>query len=294
MTTVTDPPRRRLRRLGRALLAALVAAPWAGPTPAAAQGGEPAIALGPAVVGAEDPTVGVRLRLDIARRDIDVEGTPRRLLASFQADLPVTWDSDRNPESLRASGRFGLLLALIQRPPPGPDGMPSLEAPKRWGFVEVGVEAGAEAPQRLGDADLDVGVLLAYEHDQDRLWFLPAVEIGLAYVDCVGCDLPDEADPWFGRVDARASWSIPIGAVLPGVLAPLRLRPTGRWFQAWGTGEAVDAVRRDQGTWGAVELAYALTDLDPFYEVHVGWRGGDLPIRLAEDRAWSFGFTLAL
>ncbi|HUG41558.1 MAG TPA: hypothetical protein VMM12_13805 [Longimicrobiales bacterium] len=279
----------RKRVIARALLALLAGAPA---TALAAQEDDGPVRISPDILAlAEHPTLALRLEIALDRGLIDVAAASR-LNASFDADLPFTWNADRNPETLEAGAAFGFLKALIRAPPPGPGGVPSLDPPTRWGFVEVSLAVAAEAAQARRSADVALGLEAAYEHDQDRLWFLPAAEAAFALVDCVGCDLPADESSWSRRIDARLRWSIPLAAVLPAPLDPLRLRPAGRWFHAWGAGDALAALRDEEGVWGSVELAYAIDGVPFLHEVHAGWRGGDLPVRLEQKSAWFFGITV--
>lgn len=252
------------------------------------------LAVTPGLVGeGTDVVPAVRLATDLAFRGMDVEGCyPWRGNVAVRADAPLTWDADKNPEALSAELRGGALVALFCPPEAAPGEPPPLTPPRRWGFVEVSAEASIESLQELEDADLTLAATLAYEHDQDRLWFLPAFTASFGFVDCVGCSLPEEEDAWARRMDLMAAWSIPLRALMPEPLDPLRLRLTGRWFAAGGMGDGLKAVREDVGAWGALELAYQFRNPGLFQEVHVGWRGGQLPQRLAKQDAWTAGVTV--
>ncbi len=248
----------------------------------------------PAVLGDENNTVlGLRLASELALRTRNVSGCfPKRGSFALAADAPLTWNAGRNPESLRAEFRGGVLVALFCPPEAEPGQPPPLDPPDRWGFLEVAAEASLETLQELDDADLTLGATLAYEHDQDRLWFLPAFSASFGLVDCLDCALPEGEDSWVRRMDLEAAWSIPLRALVPEPLDGLRLRATGRYFAADGMGAALKEVREDIGAWGALEMAYQFRDPGLFQEVHVGWRGGELPQRLAERDAWTVGVTV--
>ncbi len=282
-----------MRRAAAVVLVGLL--PWAAPPDAGleAQGtGDTWLRVTPALLGsARNATPGLRLQVDLQRRLITTAGTPRRVVAGIHADLPFAWHADRNPQTLQLHGGAGILVAGLRRPTPVPGQPPPLTAPRRWGFFEAQVQVRAEAAQRVDDADVAVVASIAYEHDQDRLWFVPHVELALGLVECVGCDLPDD-DSSSRRLDLLAGWSIPLAAVMPSPLAPLRIRPSGRYFRAWGVGESLAELRAEEGAWADIELAYAVDGVAWLHEVHAGWRGGRLPVRLAERTAWSFGFTL--
>ncbi|MEX2584650.1 MAG: hypothetical protein WD766_15380 [Gemmatimonadota bacterium] len=262
------------------------------PAPLAAQAGDGPFRLSPTVVGlGSEPTPALRLEVALDRGDV-YSAEAARLNASFDADLPVTWDAGRNPETLEVEASVGYLKAFITPPPDEPGGLPSLDPPIRNGFAEIAFEAAAEAAQALGSADVSLGLEAAYEHDQDRLWFVPGVELGFALVDCVGCDVPDDESSWSRRLDGRVRWSVPLAPVVPAFLDPLRVRPAARVFRSWGTGQAVEAIRNKDGLWASVELAYAIDGVPLLHEVHAGWRGGDLPVKLEEEKAWYFGVTV--
>lgn len=238
---------------------------------------------------------GIRTAIQLDRTVIRVSTThPRRFQFSFGADLPFAWDPERNPESLEVEARFGLLVALMETPEPGPGGLPPLTAPRRWGFFELLLEGGLEASQEIENADFELGATAAYDHDQRRLWFVPGVEASFLLVDCLGCDVPEETGTWFRRLDLRAGWSIPLDPVLPDPLDPFRIRPQGRYFHTWGLDDDLAGLRNEDGTWWSVELAYAFDAPYWLHEVHAGWRGGEVPTRLADERAWTVGVTLIL
>jgi hypothetical protein len=248
----------------------------------------PPLRIAPALLGASELTPGVRVAVDLNRRFIQLDGTPRRARIGLDLDFPLALRAERNPETLRAEAGVGLLLAGIRVATPVAGQPPPLDAPRRLGFLELVVEARAEAAQRLTDADLGLAAGLAYEHDRDDLWLVPAVELALALVDCVGCDLPAGEGSRSRRLELRSDWSIPLSPRAPA----LRLRPGARLFRAWGMGEELASLREGRGAWGQVELAWAVDGVAWLHEVHAGWRGGRLPVAVAEERAWSVGITI--
>lgn len=253
-----------------------------------------ALKVTPGMLGdGESAVPGLRLASELALRTLEAEGCfPKQGSMALAADAPLTWEADRNPESLKAGFRGGVLVALFCPPEAVAGEPPPLEPPGRWGFLEIAAEASLETVQEMEDADLTLGTTLAYEHDQDRLWFLPAFTASFGFVDCLACTLPEGEDSWARRMDLEAAWSIPLRALMPQPLDGLRLRATGRYFAADGMGEALKEVREDIGTWGALELAYQFRNPGLFQEVHAGWRGGELPQRLVEQDAWTVGVTV--
>lgn len=255
------------------------------PFTARAQGEGPDISIAPALIEESDPTLGVRGTLDWSVGD-----DPTDLQGKLGLDVPLTLDADDNPESLEA----GLSVTMLVLDLSGADltSAPGEEGPDR-GALRLGIELGAEAPQKLENADLAIGLTAVYDHASLALWFVPGVELAYDLAACVGCDVPDVDDNRYHRIDLRADWSIPLDALTPEPLDGLRLRPAGRWFHAWGVGPYLSLLRDDVGLWSRVQLAYH-TEIDWLHEVYISWRAGDLPVRLREDRAWSIGVTLIL
>ena len=279
--------RRILARWLRARVARCLALVLVGITgmPSTAMAQAPAIRISPALIGESDPTFGIRGALDWMQGD-----DPTDLQVKLGADLPLTLDPDDNPESLEAVLSLSTLILDLS----GTDltGAPGEEGPNH-GAIRIGIELGAEAPQRLDNADLAIGVVALYDHASPALWFVPGVELAYDLAACVGCDVPDADDNTYHRVDVRADWSIALDPLTPDAVEGFRLRPAGRWFHAWGVGPYLSTLREDDGLWGQIQLAYH-TELSFLHEVYVSWRSGDLPVRLEEERAWSFGVTLIL
>lgn len=252
----------------------------------------------PGLIGqGTDVTLGARVAIDFDTRHRSLGAVPWQGEGAAEADLPFTLDPDANPESLTADLRYTVLISLSTRDTGGPGGPggpgPGLDpAMERYGFLKLGIGASAEALQRVENADLAAGATVLYTHDRDDAWALvPTAELDFGYVGCVGCDLPAAQDPGTWRLDAIVAWSLPLRALMPAPLDPLRLRPGARFFKAWGMSPALAALRDQEGVWGSIELAYTVQGVEWLHELHVGWRGGELPVRLRNENAWSVGAT---
>lgn len=243
------------------------------PPPAGAQD-DPAFSIAPALIGDPgDLTPGLRVRVE---RSVDrpfYGDRPFLLQAAVEADLPFTLDAASNPETLELEAS---LLGLFIRP---------------WGYVQAGVEVGAEAEQRVDDADVSVGLNLQYDHDRAGPWYaVPRIELAYDLVACAGCDVADTDDEYYHRLDLRADWSVSLRVLDPG-LQRLRFRPALRWFRAARLGPSLATVRNERGLWGRIQLGYFPAP-DWLYEVYVNYRGGELPVMLREESAWSLGASV--
>jgi hypothetical protein len=111
-------------------------------------------------------------------------------------------------------------------------------------------------------------------------------------VQCVGCDVAANETERYHKVDARLDWSIRLDSFSP-FLTGYRVRPSTRVFRAWGVGDSLADLRNDEGFWAQAALARHW-QRGILHEVYFGWRGGQLPIRLQEEKAWFIGLTLVL
>lgn len=253
-----------------------------------------------------DVLPALRISFDHRAGGLDVRGSfPREWTWAAQADAPIVWDAERNPESLRAALSGGLQISLYRPPPaPGPGG-PTIDDPGaawNYGYVALELLAAAESPQDMDFADVVLGGALTYEHDQyTRLWFLPEVRLAVGAAFCAGCDeLSDADDTDHLRLDAEAGWNIPLDRTwAPAILRPVWLRLRGRVFQPWGVSEDLTAgddatLRSEGGRSGSAELAYRVDDVQWLHEVFVRWHGGELPVQPHERHAWRIGISLFL
>lgn len=290
-----------VRRRVVMLAAVMLAAPTAG---AHAQ-----LRLRPTVLRTDgDVLPALRLSFEHRSAGLDAVGSfPREWTWAAIADAPIVWNASRNPESLRGALSAGLQISLYKPPPPPPETGPTIDDPGaawNYGYVAFELLAAVEAPQDVEFADITLGGVIVYEHDQyTRLWFVPELRASFGTVLCASCDDTDSAgvdaatDDQHLRIDAELGWNIPMDrAWVPGPLKPVWLRLRGRMFQPWGLNEEFleDTPRSEGGRWGSAEVAYRVDDIAWLHEVFVRWHGGELPVQLRERHAWRVGVSLFL
>jgi hypothetical protein len=264
----------------------------------AARAQEPGLKLGPSLLRADgETTAGVRLTYRWDNLEVNrSKRLPWTRSAGVTANLPATWDPDRNPESLRVELRGGAFLSLFNPPSPPANPVPG-ERYGSWnyGYLSASARVSVEAPQRLDRADLLAGVVLIYEHDQyQSLWFLPELRLAADRGLCAGCDLPQgvDRDRDFTRLEGEADWFIPLDRVwMPDPLRPLWLRTGLRGFLTRGMGTALGAQRPDEGLERRVELAYRLDGSRWVHEVYLNWSDGHVPVFREDRQAWGGGLT---
>lgn len=250
-----------------------------------------------------DVLPALRLSFEHRSSGLDAVGSfPREWTWAALADAPVVWNADRNPESLRGALSAGLQISLYKPPPPPPETGPTIDdagAEWNYGYVALELLGAVEAPQDVEFADITLGGVVVYEHDQyTRLWFVPEVRLSFGTVLCASCDVTDGvADDDHLRLDGELGWNIPMDrAWVPTPLKPVWLRLRGRMFQPWGLDDELiaDAPRNEGGQWGSAEVAYRVDDIEWLHEVFVRWHGGELPVQLRERHAWRAGVSLFL
>lgn len=298
--------RRRIRRTagarsrrapgarGATITAALLLAAAA---PLAAQD----VAIEPTLLWDDSGAVpALRLAVEHASAGRDTEGAfPREWSWALEADAPLAWDSDRNPERLTGEARLGMQMSLYR--PPDPTDI-SVDAPpaRDYGYVSFQARVALEAPQSADLVDVGLGGSVGYEHDRyETLWFLPEAKVDIGLVACAfSCDFPlsgGAVETRHVRLDADVRWNLMLDRRwMPAVGKPLWLRLRGRAFQAWGMPEPLMTLREEEGRWGSIEVAYEIDPVDWLDEVHVRWTGGEIPVRLGDRRAWMFGVTVIL
>jgi hypothetical protein len=263
----------------------------AGRTSVGAQG----LTVRPSVVVEPVATLGVHLKAEVDRTRVSIGDYPRNWSLSGHADAPLLLDPDRNTETLRAQVGGGLEFSLFRPTRPAKGGPTVGDLPPwNYGYVALLGSAGLEAPQDMDTADITLGLVVAYEHDQyHRLWFLPQLCLGWDAVLCVECPEGHSSDDDLGtRLNGEVGWSIPADRQwMPGTLRPLWLRLRGRGFSAHGLHDA-EPVRRAKGLWGSAEVAYRFDRRGPLHEVYVRSHGGRLPQQLTGKRATTAGLSL--
>lgn len=206
---------------------------------------------------------------------------------AFNVNAPFTLNADRNPETIDVAVSLrGLILDLSGT---DPTGLPGEERPGR-GASRIGVKVGAEAPQRFEDIDVGVGATLVYDHTSPTFWIAPAVDLAWDFVQCVGCDTATDDDDRYHKLDLKLDWSIRLDN-FSGTLTNFRVRPSARLFKGWGIGPSLAALRNDEGFRGQAALAYHF-ERGVLHEVYAGWRAGQLPVKLQDEKAWFLGLTL--
>jgi hypothetical protein len=228
-------------------------------------------------------TPAARLVLDWGNR----LGSGRRLEWAFNVNAPFTLDADNNPETIDVA--FSLRRLILDVSGTELTGVPGEERPDR-GAARIGVKVGAEAAQRFEDVDVVGGVTLVYDHTSPTFWIAPAVDLAWDFVQCVGCDTALDDDDRYHKLDLKLDWSIRLDN-FSSTLTGFRVRPSARLFKGWGVGHSLATLRNDEGFWGQAALAYHF-ERGVFHEVYTGWRAGQLPISLRDEKAWFVGVTL--
>lgn len=280
------------RVAGRAL-AATLAALWS--TDVAAQ----ELTLGPSILqGGGETVAGFRAGFTYESGRLEARGSyPRESVLAVAVDLPLARKSSVNPESLAAEFRWGYELSLY-RPPDVPEDPVPGETYGAWdyGFLGLELRGAVEAPQDLDLADLSLGAMVSYEHNQyQALWFVPEAHVSIDGVACVACELPptEEGGSAHARVDTGLGWNLPLDrSWMPSALRPLWLRMRGRAFWTLGISEGLSETRLENGTWGSSEVAYRTDRSDWLHEIYVRWAGGAVPVTLARRRAWTVGISV--
>ena len=231
-------------------------------------------------------------------RSASVGCYPSESVLGADVDVPLAWDANMNPESLRAGAGVAWEVSLFCPPEVPANPLPGVDyGGWDYGFVGFELVVGAEAPQSLDFTDLSVGAAVAYEHTQyQSLWFLPSASVALEAVGCVSCGLAAGGDETaHARLDAHLGWSVPFDRQLvPVPLRPIWLRLRGRGFWTFDLPAGLAAVRMEDGYSGSMEVGYRLDRTDWLYEVYIRWSGGELPVLAAPQRAWIAGVTVML
>ena len=227
-------------------------------------------------------TPAVRFTVAGDGRQQVLQGKPWERSWSLDLDAPLTWNASDNPESLRLLADYGWDKSLkrIQEDLTVDDD----DGPINWGYLRLQAGLELEAPQTFDAGLATANALLAYEHDERRIWFVPSLRAALGAVACQRCEAGDAA-AFFGKADMTLGWNVPVRQFV--------LRARSRAFITMGEPESVGAEVESDGLGGSVELAYR-TRSNRLREIFVRWASGKMPVRLEQTRAWSAGLRVGL
>lgn len=232
----------------------------------------------------------VRLTVDVEKVRASDTSRPWELGWTLAVDAPFTWTAKDNPESLHVTADIGWdkSLKTIDRSlevEEGPD-------PIDWGYVRLQGGVEAEAPQTFDVALTTVNAVVAYEHHERRIWFIPSVHSAFGGVACLRCGSSNEQD-FFGKVDITGGWNIPLSHFhARGVVAQVYLRTRFRAFRVIGMPDSARVDVEEDGVGGSVEAAYVFRS-GFLREAFVRWASGRKPVHTEQKRAWAAGVALA-
>jgi hypothetical protein len=171
------------------------------------------------------------------------------------------------------------------------------------GYVLAGVRARGEVGQGGDESEVAAALSLLYRplREQTGIWLVvPSVLLDYGLARTLGSEVrnsagTDETDV-YTRLDLGLLWTLHVGQLVDGPLAPLRFDAEWRRYWSRDADQVVDQLGGDDGAFLALGAAYDLTGRLPYLrEVLVRWAEGEHPTEVRQRKAWllalSFGPT---